>query len=98
MRWSASPGRATWASTCCITTCTRRSRRRTAAAGSGPVGVSEKLVDFLPGPIVDIEYPDDGDETPLYVLVTPKQSIGRMRAFAGNFGMFIRAYTYMRIP
>src|SRR3990172_4055907 len=65
--------------------------------GSGPVGVSEKLVDFLPGPIVDIEYPDDGDETPLYVLVTPKQSIGRMRAFAGNFGMFIRAYTYMRI-
>ena len=24
------------------------------------------------------------------------QSIGRMRAFQGNFGMFIRAYTYMR--
>jgi glycine dehydrogenase subunit 2 len=65
--------------------------------GSGPVGVSEKLVDFLPGPIVDVEFPDDGDETPLYVYTQPKKSIGRLKAFNGNFGMFIRAYTYIRV-
>ena len=34
--------------------------------GSGPVGVGEKLVDFLPGPIVDVTCPDGEDETPLY--------------------------------
>jgi glycine dehydrogenase subunit 2 len=65
--------------------------------GAGPVGVSEKLVDYLPGPIAGIEFPDDGDETPLYVWVMPKKSIGRMRAFWGNFGMLVRAYTYIRV-
>ncbi len=65
--------------------------------GSGPVGVTEKLVDFLPGPVVDAEYPDDGDDTPLYVYRQPKKSIGRLKAFNGNFGMFIRAYTYIRV-
>jgi glycine dehydrogenase subunit 2 len=65
--------------------------------GSGPVGVTEKLVDFLPGPIVDVEFPEDGDETPLYVYKQPAKSIGRLKAFNGNFGMFIRAYTYIRV-
>ena len=31
--------------------------------GSGPVGVTESLADFLPGPIVNV-FPDDEDETP----------------------------------
>ena len=65
--------------------------------GSGPVGVREDLVDFLPGPVVDMVFPDDGDETPLYVFTQPVKSIGRMKAFNGNFGMFIRAYTYIRV-
>ncbi len=65
--------------------------------GAGPVGVSDKLVVYLPGPVIGVEYPDDGDETPLYVPVMPQKSIGRMRAFYGNFGMFIRAYTYIRV-
>jgi len=65
--------------------------------GSGPVGVAEQLVDFLPGPIVGITFPDDGDETPVYVFMQPKKSIGRMKAFNGNFGMVLRAYTYMRV-
>jgi len=65
--------------------------------GAGPVGVSERLVDFLPGPIVGVDFPDDGDEAPLYVEVMPEKTIGRMRAFFGNFGMFVRAYTYMRV-
>jgi glycine dehydrogenase subunit 2 len=65
--------------------------------GSGPVGVSERLVDFLPGPVVDIIDEGDDEEPPLYGLVTPKKTIGRVKAFHGHFGMHVRAYTYMRM-
>ncbi len=63
--------------------------------GSGPVGVGEKLVDFLPGPVV--VKTDDIDEfgIPFYEFETPKQSIGRMKAFNGHFGMMVRAFTYI---
>jgi glycine dehydrogenase subunit 2 len=65
--------------------------------GSGPVGVAEHLVDFLPGPIVDIV--EEGDEVtpPLYGLVHPPKSIGRVKAFHGHFGVIVRAYAYMRV-
>ncbi len=65
--------------------------------GSGPVGVSEKLKDFLPAPLVGIVEAGDDDEPPLYGWVTPAKSIGRVKAFYGNFGMLVRAYTYMRV-
>jgi glycine dehydrogenase subunit 2 len=66
--------------------------------GSGPVAVGEKLLPFLPGPIVQIvEEPTDEDDAPLYGLRMPEQSIGRLKAFHGNFGMHTRAYTYIRI-
>ncbi len=64
--------------------------------GSGPVGVNAKLKPFLPGPVVDIVEPAEGDEPPLYGLVMPEQSIGRLKAFHGNFGMHVRAYAYIR--
>ena len=65
--------------------------------GSGPVGVCEKLVDFLPGPIVEVIEAGDEDEAPLFGLVMPDQSIGRVKAFHGHFGMLVRAYTYIRM-
>jgi glycine dehydrogenase subunit 2 len=65
--------------------------------GSGPVGVSARLADFLPGPLVEIVEEGDGDEPPLYGYVTPSKSIGRVKAFHGNFGMHVRAYTYIRV-
>jgi glycine dehydrogenase subunit 2 len=65
--------------------------------GSGPVGVSEKLLDFLPAPQVAIVEEGSDDEPPAYGFVTPRRSIGRMKAFHGNFGMVVRAYTYMRV-
>ena len=58
--------------------------------GSGPVGVNQRLLPFLPGPIAVV----DGDR---YRLAMPEQSIGRLKAFYGNYGMFIRAYTYIRM-
>jgi glycine dehydrogenase subunit 2 len=66
--------------------------------GSGPVGVNAKLKPFLPGPVVDIIEPaKDDDESPLYGLVMPEKTIGRLKAFHGNFGMHVRAYAYIRI-
>ena len=65
--------------------------------GSGPVGVADHLVDFLPHPIVDII--EDGDEQlpPLFGFVTPMKSIGRVKSFHGHFGVIVRAYAYIRI-
>ncbi len=64
--------------------------------GSGPVGVSEALLDYLPGPIVDTVEPGDDDLPPLYGLVMPNKTIGRVKAFHGHFGMHVRAFTYIR--
>jgi glycine dehydrogenase subunit 2 len=59
--------------------------------GAGPVGVSESLVPFLPTPTV--ERREDGT---FYLEHNHPESIGRMRAFIGNFGVLVRALTYMR--
>jgi len=63
--------------------------------GSGPVGVCARLVDFLPGPLVDVIEEGDEEVPPLYGFIDPPKSIGRVKAFHGHFGMFVRAYTYM---
>jgi len=63
--------------------------------GSGPVGVTARLADFLPGPIVDIIEEGDSEMPPLYGFVMPAKTIGRVKAFHGHFGMHIRAFTYI---
>jgi glycine dehydrogenase subunit 2 len=65
--------------------------------GSGPVGVSEKLVDFLPGPVVEIVEPGTDELLPVYGFATPSKTIGRVMGFHGQFGMHVRAYTYIRM-
>ncbi|MEQ8672402.1 MAG: aminomethyl-transferring glycine dehydrogenase subunit GcvPB [Aggregatilineales bacterium] len=66
--------------------------------GCGAVGVAERLMDYRPGPVVEIvEDVDDDNDAPLYGLVTPSKTIGRLKAFNGNFGMHIRAYAYIRV-
>ncbi|ARK20110.1 glycine dehydrogenase subunit 2 [Sporosarcina sp. P26b] len=58
--------------------------------GSGPVGVTDELAAFLPKPV--IEKVDDR-----FVLnYDVPQSIGRVKPFYGNFGIYLRAYTYIR--
>jgi glycine dehydrogenase subunit 2 len=58
--------------------------------GAGPVGVAERLVDFLPAPTVE----RDGDR---YFLDERRpKSIGKVRSYYGNFGMLVRAYAYIR--
>ncbi len=65
--------------------------------GSGPVGVASHLVDFLPSPVVGIVDEATEDLPPLYGFITPAKSIGRVKSFLGQFGMMVRAYTYIRV-
>jgi glycine dehydrogenase subunit 2 len=65
--------------------------------GSGPVGVSERMADFLPDPVVAIIEEGDDKEPPLYGFVTPSKTIGRIKTFNGQFGMLVRAYAYIRV-
>ncbi len=63
--------------------------------GSGPVGVAAHLADFLPGPIVGIEEEGSEEMGPVYGWHQPPKSIGRLKAFHGQFGMHVRAFTYI---
>src|SRR5574341_51392 len=54
--------------------------------GSGPVGASARLADFLPSPVVGIVEEGTDDQPPLYGFVNPPKSIWRLKAFFGNFG------------
>src|SRR3954451_25328781 len=58
--------------------------------GAGPIAVSDRIQPFLPVPRVvrdedgfDLDYEAD-------------KSIGRLRGFQGNFGVFVRSYAYIR--
>jgi glycine dehydrogenase subunit 2 len=57
--------------------------------GSGPVGVKERLVPFLPLPLVE------QGSTGYYLDYDRPQSIGKVHGFHGNFGVVVKAYTYM---
>lgn len=61
--------------------------------GAGAVGVSERLLPFLPIPMVARE-----QEEYRWLTETDRpQSIGRLSAFAGNVGVLLRAYVYARL-
>ena len=57
--------------------------------GAGPVGVVEKLREFLPTPSIEF----DGKK--YYRNYELKHSIGKVRSFYGNFGVLIKAYAYI---
>lgn len=57
--------------------------------GAGPIGVVEKLKDFMPVPVIDKK---DGKYFKNYAL---KNSIGKVKSFYGNFGVLVRAYAYI---
>ena len=65
--------------------------------GSGPVGAAPSLVDFLPGPVVEMDEEWSEESLPHFTFVSPQKSIGRMKAFYGHFGVMVRAYTYIRM-
>ena len=58
--------------------------------GSGAIACSEALAPFRPDPVAE-KY---GDR---YRLVRPEKSIGRVAGFHGNFGVFLRAWNYIKM-
>jgi glycine dehydrogenase subunit 2 len=58
--------------------------------GAGPVCVTDALAPYLPSPVVV------RDADGVFELAVPERSIGRVKAFLGNFGVLVRAYTYIR--
>lgn len=58
--------------------------------GCGPVGYKNVLAPYAPTPTVE----KDGDTFRLEY--DRPDAVGQLRAFAGNFGMMVRAYTYLR--
>lgn len=63
--------------------------------GSGPVGVAQHLLEFLPDPVVGIVEEGDDEIAPLYGFIHPAKTIGRVKSFHGHFGVIVRAYTYI---
>lgn len=57
--------------------------------GAGAVGVVDKLSDFLPAPLIDKK------KDKFYFNYKVKHSIGKVRAFYGNFSVLVRAYAYL---
>lgn len=57
--------------------------------GSGPVGCKNILVDFLPSVLVE------GKEERKFIK--PSQSIGDVKSFYGNFLVYLRALTYIKV-
>jgi glycine dehydrogenase subunit 2 len=63
--------------------------------GAGPIAASERIEPFLPRPQV-IRRESDNGGGPVFDLDHDRpRSIGRLRGFQGNFGVFVRSYAYI---
>ncbi len=62
--------------------------------GSGPIAVSDRIEPFLPRPVITRT---DTPEGAVFDLDEDRpQSIGKLRGFQGNYGVFVRSYAYIR--
>lgn len=58
--------------------------------GAGPVCCGDTLAPYLAAPVVQCNAAGQ------YALVEPPQTVGKISGFHGNFGVLVRAYTYIR--
>jgi glycine dehydrogenase subunit 2 len=63
--------------------------------GAGPIAVSDRIEPFLPRPQV-VRRQSAGSEDRYELEYDRPRSIGRLRGFQGNYGVFVRAYAYIR--
>jgi len=64
--------------------------------GAGPIAVSDRIAPYLPVPRIVRDEGSNG-AAPLFDLAYDEpKSIGRLRGFQGNFGVFVRSYAYIR--
>jgi glycine dehydrogenase subunit 2 len=63
--------------------------------GAGPIAVSDRIEPYLPSPQVVRRESDDGGAPRFELDYDRPKSIGRLRGFQGNFGVFARTYAYI---
>jgi glycine dehydrogenase subunit 2 len=63
--------------------------------GAGPIAVSDRIEPFLPVPRIVRRGGADGAAAPFDFEYEAPKTIGRLRGFAGNFGVFVRSYAYI---
>jgi glycine dehydrogenase subunit 2 len=63
--------------------------------GAGPIAVSDRIEPYLPRPQVVRREPHNGGEPSFDLDYDRPRSIGRLRGFQGNFGVFVRSYAYI---
>jgi glycine dehydrogenase subunit 2 len=64
--------------------------------GAGPIAVSDRIEPFLPSPQVVERRGDNGAEPYFDLDHDRPKSIGKLRGFQGNFGVFVRSYAYIK--
>jgi glycine dehydrogenase subunit 2 len=65
--------------------------------GAGPIAVSDRIEPYLPRPQVVCRTTCGNGAEPSYDLDYERpKSIGRLRGFQGNYGVFVRSYAYIR--
>src|SRR5215208_3509608 len=64
--------------------------------GAGPIAVSDRIRPFLPVPRVARQAGENGSEPRFDLEYDAPKTIGRLRGFHGNFGVFVRSYAYIR--
>jgi glycine dehydrogenase subunit 2 len=63
--------------------------------GAGPIAVSDRIEPFLPRPQVVRREGSNGHRPRFDLDHERPKSIGRLRGFQGNFGVFVRSYAYI---
>ncbi len=63
--------------------------------GAGPIAVSDRIEPFLPRPQVVRSESENGSGPHFTLQEDRPKSIGKMRGFQGNFGVFVRSYAYI---
>jgi glycine cleavage system P protein (glycine dehydrogenase) subunit 2 len=63
--------------------------------GSGPIAVSDRIAPFLPVPRIVRSEGSNGSGVRFELEHDEPKSIGRLRGFQGNFGVFVRSLAYM---
>ena len=63
--------------------------------GAGPIAVSERIEPYLPVPRIERHESGNGAGPRFRLGSEHPESIGRLRGFQGNFGVFVRSYAYI---
>jgi len=64
--------------------------------GAGPIAVAERIEPYLPRPQVVVREARNGSGPHYDLDYERPKSIGRLRGFQGNYGVFVRSYAYIR--